>query len=132
VVLGLAQFAVYFSGSLGSMPLFLLASMVSGFGGGAIFPLFAAMTADYFGENNNATNYGLVYSSKLVSGLVGAGLGAVVVDTWGYGAAFMIAGSVGIVCAFLSFLLKQPKLKQPAPVPPTRPTQVEDKELALD
>jgi predicted MFS family arabinose efflux permease len=90
------------------------------------------MTADYFGENNNATNYGLVYSSKLVSGLVGAGLGAVVVDTWGYGAAFMIAGSVGIVCAFLSILLKQPKLTQPAPVPPTRPTQVEDRELALD
>ena len=102
VVLGLAQFAVYFSGSIGSMPLFLLASMVSGFGGGAIFPLFAAMTADYFGENNNATNYGLVYSSKVVSGLVGAGLGAVVVDTWGYGAAFVIAGSVGIACAFLS------------------------------
>jgi MFS family permease len=48
-----------------NMPLFLLASMISGFGGGAIFPLFAAMTADYFGENNNATNYGLVYSSKV-------------------------------------------------------------------
>ena len=76
VVLGLAQFAVFFSGSIGSMPLFLLASMVSGFGGGAIFPLFAAMTADYFGENNNATNYGLVYSSKVISGLVGAGLGS--------------------------------------------------------
>jgi MFS family permease len=59
------------------MPLFLLASMISGFGGGAIFPLFAAMTADYFGENNNATNYGLVYSSKVVSGLVGAGAGSV-------------------------------------------------------
>ena len=50
--------------------------MVSGFGGGAIFPLFAAMTADYFGENNNASNYGMVYSSKLVSGLVGSGMGA--------------------------------------------------------
>src|SRR6202040_3605944 len=80
-VLGLAQYAVYLSGSIGSMPLFLLASMISGFGGGAIFPLFAAMTADYFGENNNASNYGLMYSSKLISGLVGAGLGAVVVDT---------------------------------------------------
>ena len=74
---------MYLSGSIGSMPLFLLASMVSGFGGGAIFPLFAAMTADYFGENNNATNYGLVYSSKLISGLVGAGMGAVVVDSVG-------------------------------------------------
>ena len=60
-----------------------LASMVSGFGGGAIFPLFAAMTADYFGENNNATNYGLVYSSKVISGLVGAGIGSVVVGSVG-------------------------------------------------
>jgi MFS family permease len=112
LVLGVAQFAVYLSGSIGNMPLFLLASMVSGFGGGAIFPLFAAMTADYFGENNNATNYGLVYSSKVISGLVGAGLGSVVVSNWGYGAAFMIAGSVGIVCAFVTLLLRQPKLSE--------------------
>jgi DNA-binding GntR family transcriptional regulator len=97
-VLGLAQYAVFLSGSIGSMPLFLLASMVSGFGGGAIFPLFAAMTADYFGENNNATNYGLVYSSKLVSGLVGSGLGAVVVAAWGYGGAFLLAGAIGLLC----------------------------------
>ena len=52
-----------------NLPLFLIFSAISGFGGGAIFPMFAAMTADYFGENNNATNYGMVYSSKLVSGL---------------------------------------------------------------
>ena len=110
LVLGAAQFAVFFSGSIGSMPLFLLASMVSGFGGGAIFPLFAAMTADYFGENNNATNYGLVYSSKVISGLVGAGLGSVVVSNWGYGTAFVIAGSVGIACAFITLFLRQPKL----------------------
>src|SRR3977135_1761704 len=119
-VLGVSQYAVYLSGSIGSMPLFLLASMVSGFGGGAIFPLFAAMTADYFGENNNATNSGVVYSSKWISGLVGAGLGAVVVDTWGYGTAFVIAGSVGIVCAFISIFLRQPKLPsqtQPSPIP---------------
>jgi MFS family permease len=133
IVLGLAQFAVYFSGSIGSMPLFLMASMVSGFGGGAIFPLFAAMTADYFGENNNATNYGLVYSSKLVSGLVGAGLGAVVVDTWGYGAAFGIAGSVGIACAFLAILLRQPKLKESDPaLPSDDPTQGEARVLVRD
>ncbi|MET0473814.1 MAG: OFA family MFS transporter [Mycobacterium sp.] len=133
LVLGLAQYAVYFSGSIGNMPLFLLASMVSGFGGGAIFPLFAAMTADYFGENNNATNYGLVYSSKVISGLVGAGMGSVVVSNWGYGAAFVIAGSVGIGCAFITLLLRQPKLPESE-----RPTLVKDGQtekeasLALD
>jgi MFS family permease len=127
VVLGLSQYAVFLSGSIGSMPLFLLASMVSGFGGGAIFPLFAAMTADYFGENNNATNYGLVYSSKVISGLVGAGMGSVVVDNWGYGTAFVIAGTVGVVCAFISIFLKQPKL----PVEQRRTPQKDETQAAL-
>jgi MFS family permease len=117
VVLGLAQFAVFLSGSIGNMPLFLLASMVSGFGGGAIFPLFAAMTADYFGENNNASNYGLVYSSKLVSGLVGSGLGAVVVVAWGYGGAFLLAGSIGLITGVLSLLLRQPGRDRPGAEP---------------
>jgi MFS family permease len=110
------------------MPLFLLASMVSGFGGGAIFPLFAAMTADYFGENNNATNYGLVYSSKVISGLLGAGMGSVVVSNWGYGTAFMIAGSVGVACAFISLFLHQPKLRQAEPQTPYE----DEKALVLD
>ncbi|GLY96663.1 MFS transporter [Actinoplanes sp. NBRC 103695] len=125
-VLGLAQFAVFLSGSLGNMPLFLLASMISGFGGGAIFPLFAAMTADFFGENNNASNYGMVYSSKLVSGLVGSGLGAVVVGVWGYGGAFVLAGCIGLFTGALSFMLKQPGRSGSGPdvdaVPMTRAT----------
>lgn len=108
VVLGLAQVAVYLSGSIGSMPLFLLASMISGFGGGAIFPLFAAMTADFYGENNNASNYGLVYSSKLISGLVGSGVGAMVVVAWGYGGAFFLAGGTSLFAAALSLFLRQP------------------------
>jgi hypothetical protein len=35
-----------------------------------------------------------------------------VVDKWGYDAAFMIAGTVGVCCAFISILLRQPKLPQ--------------------
>lgn len=108
LVLGSAQFGVLVSGSMGSMPFFLFCSMVSGFGGGAIFPLFAAMTADYFGENNNASNYGVVYSSKLISGLVGSGMGAVVVGAWGYEGAFVIAGCVGLMSAVLAVFLKSP------------------------
>ncbi|MFE4632041.1 OFA family MFS transporter [Streptomyces sp. NPDC056773] len=108
LVLGTAQFGVLVSGTMGSMPFFLFCSMVSGFGGGAIFPLFAAMTADYFGENNNASNYGIVYSSKLISGLVGSGVGAVVVAAWGYEGAFVIAGCVGLMSAVLAVFLKSP------------------------
>ncbi|MET7984418.1 OFA family MFS transporter [Streptomyces sp. NPDC005281] len=108
LVLGSAQFGVLVSGRMGSMPFFLICSMVSGFGGGAIFPLFAAMTADYFGENNNASNYGLVYSSKLISGLVGSGMGAVVVGAWDYHGAFVLAGSVGLASAVLALFLRAP------------------------
>ncbi|MFD9406421.1 OFA family MFS transporter [Streptomyces sp. NPDC059989] len=117
LVLGSAQFGVLVSGSMGSMPFFLLCSMVSGFGGGAIFPLFAAMTADYFGENNNASNYGIVYSSKLISGLVGSGMGAVVVAAWDYRGAFVIAGCVGIASAFLALFLRQPGRAEIVPNP---------------
>jgi hypothetical protein len=43
-------------------------------GGGAFFPMFAALTPDYFGENNNASNNGIVDSSRPVSGLCGLGV----------------------------------------------------------
>ncbi len=105
MILGLAQFGIIWSAEIKNLPLFLCFSAISGFGGGAIFPMFAALTADYFGENNNATNYGMVYSSKLVSGL-GAGMGSLVVAAWGYNGAFSLAGSIslfaGVVALFLT------------------------------
>ncbi|MBZ4015838.1 OFA family MFS transporter [Streptomyces purpurogeneiscleroticus] len=125
LVLGSAQIGVLVSGTLHSLPFFLICSMISGFGGGAIFPLFAAMTADFFGENNNATNYGMVYSSKLVSGLVGSGLGAVVVAAWDYRGAFVLAGGIGFFSAVLAIFLRQPgrpatRAIQPNPRPISR------------
>jgi hypothetical protein len=47
----------------------------------------------------------------LVTGLVGAGAGSVVVNNWGYGAAYTIAGTVGVCCAFISIFLRQPKVR---------------------
>ena len=108
IVLGLSQYGILWSANIGNLPLFLLFSTISGFGGGAIFPMFAAMTADYFGENNNASNYGLVYSSKLVSGLLGSGMGAVVVANWGYGGAFILAGSISLFAACMALFLTPP------------------------
>ncbi|MET9496035.1 OFA family MFS transporter [Streptomyces sp. NPDC006552] len=106
-VLGAAQFGILLSAEAQNLPFFLVFSAVSGFGGGAIFPMFAALTADYFGENNNATNYGMVYSSKLVSGL-GAGMGAVVVGSWGHSGAFVLAGCVSFFAGFIALFLSPP------------------------
>ncbi|HTF51453.1 MAG TPA: OFA family MFS transporter, partial [Pseudonocardia sp.] len=108
IVLGLSQYGILYSAEIKSLPLFLIFSSISGFGGGAIFPMFAAMTADYFGENNNASNYGLVYSSKLVSGLLGSGMGAVVVANWGHAGAFTLAGSISLFAAFIALFLTAP------------------------
>lgn len=91
LVLGLAQFGVIWAGDIHSEALFLIFAFLSGFGGGAFYPMFAALTPDYFGENYNATNYGLVYSGKLISGLFGGGLGSMVVAAWGYDGAYALA-----------------------------------------
>ncbi|OLZ66458.1 MFS transporter [Streptomyces sp. IMTB 2501] len=108
VVLGLAQFGVIWAGDIKSEWLFLFFAFLSGFGGGAFYPMFAALTPDYFGENYNATNYGLVYSGKLVSGLFGGGLGSMVVGAWGYNGAYALAGGVSMVAAAIALLLRQP------------------------
>ncbi|QHC24633.1 OFA family MFS transporter [Streptomyces sp. GS7] len=108
VALGLAQFGVIWAGDIHSEGLFLAFAFLSGFGGGAFYPLFAALTPDYFGENHNATTYGLVYSGKLVSGLFGGGLGSLVVTAWGYDGAYALAGGVSMVAAVFALLLHPP------------------------
>ncbi|MEU3980869.1 OFA family MFS transporter [Streptomyces sp. NPDC026672] len=105
---GLSQFGVLWAGDLHNEALFMIFAFVSGFGGGSFYPLFASLVPDYFGENNNAQNYGLVYSSKLVGGLAGSGLGATVVAAWGYSGAYALAGCFGLVSAALAMLLRQP------------------------
>jgi MFS family permease len=120
VVEGLAQFGVLWAGGTGNEPLFLFFALVSGFGGGAFYPMFAALVPDYFGENNNATNYGLVYSAKLVSGLFGGGLGAVVVGAWGYSGAYALAGVIALLAAAMTLMLHQPgrpKIRKITPTP---------------
>ncbi|WP_069885097.1 OFA family MFS transporter [Streptomyces luteocolor] len=118
IVLGLAQYGILWSAGIQNLPLFLIFSSISGFGGGAIFPMFAAMTADYFGENNNASNYGLVYSSKLVSGLLGSGLGSLVVHHWGHTGAFTLAGSISLFAGFIALFLSQPGRPKPRKISP--------------
>jgi MFS family permease len=125
VIEALAQFGTLLAGNAHNEALFLIFAFISGFGGGAFYPMFAAMVPDYFGENHNATNYGMVYSAKLVSGLFGGGLGAIVVGAWDYTGAYTLAGIMGLVSAVLALGLRQPgrpkaKKIEPNPYPISR------------
>ncbi|HKN51078.1 MAG TPA: OFA family MFS transporter [Amycolatopsis sp.] len=103
---------------IGGVSLFMVFAFLSGFGGGAFYPLFAALVPDYFGENNNASNYGLVYSAKLVGGVGGGGLAAGVVSVWGYTGAYILAGSIALLSAVLTLFLRQPGRARPLSVQP--------------
>jgi len=114
VVEGVAQFGLLWGGNTHNEILFIFFAFLAGIGGGAFFPMFAALTPDYFGENNNATNYGLVYSSKLVSGLFGLGVASWVVSTWGYTGAYTIAGAIAFLSAVIALFLRQPGSRERA------------------
>jgi MFS family permease len=108
LVAAAAQVGVLWSGNARNEPLFLIFAFVSGFGSGAFYPLFAALVPDYFGENNNAQNYGLVYSAKLIGGVGGGGLAAGVISAWGYAGGYYLAFGIALISAALAMCLRQP------------------------
>lgn len=108
---GLAQFGLILSGNAHQQILFLLFAVLAGFGGGAFFPMYAALVPDYFGENNNATNYGLVYSAKLASAVLGIGIGASLIDGLGYTTTYVVGGIISFVAAAVVLTYRQPGRK---------------------
>jgi MFS family permease len=120
VILGLAQWGVGWSGTHQNEALFFLFAIITGFGSGAFYPMFAMLTPDYFGENYNSSNYGVVYSGKAV-GAVCAPLGAAFVTHNGYGATFVLAGALSLLAAVLVLTLRRPTVpvvtSSPANVP---------------
>ncbi|GGM46032.1 MFS transporter [Longimycelium tulufanense] len=129
VIAGVAQFGVLYSGNNHNLWLFMFFAFLNGFGGGAFYPLFASLVPDYFGENHNASNYGLVYSAKLVGAIGGGGVAAWVVGRWGYDGAYTLAGCLAFLSASLVMFLHQPGhggarpdlVEQPAVQPTVQP-----------
>jgi MFS family permease len=115
VIEALAQVGLLYTGKAHLEIPFLIMAFVAGFGSGSFFPLFAALVPDYFGENYNASNYGLVYSAKLASSLVGIGLGSTLIASVGYTGAYLIGAGLALVAAGLTLMLRQPQhLPRPA------------------
>jgi MFS family permease len=105
---GISQFGLLWTGKEQLEVGFLLFAVLAGVGGGAFFPMYAALTPDYFGENNNATNYGLVYSAKLASAIVGIGIGSSVIDKLGFTGAYVVGGVLSFVGVLVVLTYRQP------------------------
>jgi MFS family permease len=92
--------------------LYILASGMVGMCTGMQFPLFALISADYFGETTNAQNYGIVYSAKIPGGVAGGVVGSAVISGMGYDNGFLLSAVLAAAAVLLSFTHRQPTLAQ--------------------
>ncbi|MGE5235199.1 MAG: OFA family MFS transporter [Acidobacteriota bacterium] len=108
---GIMMFAFYFAMSTSEWPLYIGAALI-GFNFGGNFALFPALTADVFGAATVGRNYGWVFTSYGVGGIVGPVMAGVFKDMGqGKGVsawmpAFVIAGVALVLVALLMTRLK--------------------------
>ncbi|MGK2925788.1 MAG: L-lactate MFS transporter [Lysobacterales bacterium] len=98
-----------------SLGLIVGASLI-GFNYGGIFALFPAITADYFGDRQVGRNYGWVFTSYGVAGLLGPLLAGVFKDAAAVGGSpiawmtpFIIAGVACLLGALIMLLTNPPE-----------------------
>jgi OFA family oxalate/formate antiporter-like MFS transporter len=92
-----------------------VAASIVGFNFGGNFALFPSATADLFGAKNLGANYGWVFTSYGIAGVVGIAAGNMAKEMTGsYGAAFVLAGSLCIVSAFLAVKMHLAQKRQAA------------------
>ena len=114
------QLLAFFAGDHHNIPLFVTAAVISGGLSGANFPMTAAMVADYYGETNNAVNYGSIYAWKALGGSFAGGGAAWVMTGTLYGTAtfhwvrgfFFGAGLGAIAALIVTFKCKRPTVEQ--------------------
>jgi OFA family oxalate/formate antiporter-like MFS transporter len=114
------QLATYFAGIAHNAPLFVIFAITSGALSGANFPMTAALVADYYGETNNAINYGSIYAFKALGGSFAGGVAALIMTGTLYGTAhfhwafgFFFGAAIGALAALtVAFLVKRPTVEQ--------------------
>ncbi len=116
------QLLTLVGGLIHSAPLFVLSAVISGAFSGTNFPMTAAIVADYYGETNNAVNYGSVYAWKAVGGSFAGGVAALVmtgtifatatptVSEWIRG--FVFGSILALLAALvITFLVRRPSIE---------------------
>lgn len=92
--------------------LYIIASGMVGACTGMQFPLFALITADYYGETTNAQNYGIVYSAKVPGGLAGGVVGSWVISGMGYNNGFLLSAGLSVLAIVMTWTHRQPTVAQ--------------------
>lgn len=96
---------MFFFAQFSTLSAFMFGSAAVGFNYGACLSLFPSTTADQWGTKNLGLNYGILFTSWGVGGVVGPMLAGKIADTTGsYAAAYNVAGTLLIFAAFLAML----------------------------
>ncbi|MDG5799260.1 OFA family MFS transporter [Marinilabiliaceae bacterium ANBcel2] len=91
------------------VPLLMFGTAVAGLAYGALFSLFPAITADFFGMKNLGVNYGMIFTGWGIAGIVGGTMGGVIADATGsYNYSYIVAAIMLIVGAFIVKTVKPP------------------------
>lgn len=119
--LGLGQLCLASAASTGSASMLVFAAVLAGIGGGAFYPLFASLVREFFGDQSAGARrtHTAVYSAKAFGGVLGVGVAAAVVPSWGYVAVLLLACALAVGSAALCMKLRQPGRFLPG-VPPQR------------
>jgi MFS family permease len=116
-ILGLGQLFLASAASTGSAPMLIFATVLAGAGGGAFYPLFASLVREFFGDQSAGARrtHVAVYSAKAFGGVLGVGVAAAVVPSWGYVTVSLLAGALAVLSALLCVRLRQPGRFLPVP-----------------
>jgi MFS family permease len=114
------QLLALWAGESHQAALFALCAVISGGLSGANFPMTAAMVADYYGETNNAVNYGSIYAWKALGGSFAGGGAALVMTGTLYGTAafhwpqgFFFGAALGAIAMLIvTFKCRRPNVEQ--------------------
>ena len=111
LIQGLVLCMLYYTAS--SPTLLWLAAAAIGWNYGAIFTLFPALCAQFFGSNAQSPNYGLLFTAWGVAGFFGPFAGGFFRDITGtYATPFMLAGLLAFLALALVIINRPPEKKR--------------------
>ncbi len=109
------------TGGLAAIPIFLYVMVfIVYWCYGTQLSVNASTTSDFWGTKNAGINYGILFTSWGVAGIVGPRIGGTLFDKYGnYQAAFYTAAVLAAVALVSELIAKRPQVPVPAPVKAT-------------